>query len=85
MTIIYLRFAKNPASVKDVVLVTTALQDINPKLNDTARTADSITFTSPDERIDIYGNIFEDWKSATPPVIAAYKMRGDSYPVLSGL
>lgn len=85
MTVIFLQFATKPASVKDVILVTTTLQDINPKLHDSARTDDSITFTSPDERVDIYGTIFEEWLSMTPPVISTYKMLGDPYPVFSGL
>jgi hypothetical protein len=85
MTIIFLQFAANPASVENVMLVTSTLQDINPKLMETARTQDSITLSSPDERVDIYGNIFQEWLSTTPPVIGKFKMLGDPYPLLSGL
>ncbi|KAJ5872485.1 uncharacterized protein N7529_004838 [Penicillium soppii] len=85
MTIIFLKFAANPASVENVIIVTDTLQNMNPKLMETARTQDSITLSSPDERVDIYGNIFEKWASMDPPIIATYNMSGDPYPLLSGL
>jgi hypothetical protein len=85
MTIIFLQFATNPASVENVMLVTSTLQDINPNLMETARTQDSITLSSPDEKVDIYGNVFQEWLSTSPPIIGTYKMSGDPYPLLSGL
>ncbi|KAJ5800859.1 uncharacterized protein N7518_002927 [Penicillium psychrosexuale] len=78
MTIIYLRFSKNPAPVEDIALVTKTLRDINPGLDETERTEDTITFSSPDHDVDIFGEIFEEWLHSEPPVITTFRMLADS-------
>ncbi|KAJ5217995.1 uncharacterized protein N7498_000094 [Penicillium cinerascens] len=78
MTIIYLRFLKNPDPVEDIVLVTETLQKINPDLSETERTEDTITFSSPDHDVDIFGNIFDEWLHSEPPVIITFRMLADS-------
>ncbi|KAJ5232142.1 hypothetical protein N7468_005098 [Penicillium chermesinum] len=58
------------------------LQRLNPGLNETARTEDSITLSSLDEDVDIvdnlFGNIFETWLHSEPPLIDTYRVLADS-------
>ncbi|KAJ5806650.1 uncharacterized protein N7503_004252 [Penicillium pulvis] len=74
MTIIYLEFSQSPVSEDSIALVTEALQKINTDLIETERTEDSITFTSPDHLVDIYGDIFQSWLNSDPPVIDTWRM-----------
>lgn len=78
MTIIFLRFSKNPAPVEDIALVTETLQKINPGLAETDRTEDTITFTSPDNNVNLFDGIFEQWLHSEPPVITTFRMLADS-------
>ena len=78
MTIIYLRFSKNPAPDEDIALVTETLRNINPGLGETERTEDTITFSSPDHDADVFGEIFEEWLHSEPPVIKTFRMLADS-------
>lgn len=77
MTIIYLRFSQNPAGEESIALVTEALQKINPDLTESERTEDTITFTSPDHLVDIYGDIFRSWLNSDPPIIDTWRMLAD--------
>ncbi|KAJ5971518.1 uncharacterized protein N7479_001436 [Penicillium vulpinum] len=74
MTVIYLRFSQNPAPEQSIILVAETLQKINTDLSESERTEDSITFTSPDHNVDIYGDIFESWLDSDPPVINTWRM-----------
>ncbi|KAJ5503755.1 hypothetical protein N7463_006629 [Penicillium fimorum] len=77
MTIIYLHFSQNPAPKQSIILVTEALQKINPDLSESERTEDSITFTSTDHDVNLYGDIFQLWLDSDPPVIDTWRMLSD--------
>ncbi|KAJ5374421.1 hypothetical protein N7517_006427 [Penicillium concentricum] len=74
MTVIYLQFPQSPAPEQCITFVTEALQKINPDLSESKRTEDSITFTSTDHDVDIYGDIFKLWLDSEPPVIDTWRM-----------
>ncbi|KAJ5114121.1 hypothetical protein N7456_002655 [Penicillium angulare] len=78
MTIIFLRFSQSPTPAEDFALVTETLQEINSNLSETARTEDTITLSSEDEDVSIFGDIFEKWLHSEPPVIKTYRVLADS-------
>jgi hypothetical protein len=77
MTIILLRFVKNPAPEEDFVYVTEALHQINPDLRETERTENTITFSSPDHNADLYGTLLQAWLNPPNPLIDTYRMLAD--------
>lgn len=77
MTIIFLRFTKAPTPEDDIIFVTKALHQINPNLRETARTEDTITFTSPDHNVDLFGDLFRAWLNSANPVINTYRVLSD--------
>ncbi|KAJ5170014.1 uncharacterized protein N7500_002797 [Penicillium coprophilum] len=74
MTVIYLQFSHSPVPEKSIILVTEALQKINPNLSESERTEDSIAFSSIDHDVDIYGNIFQSLLDSNPPLIDTWRM-----------
>ncbi|KAJ5823778.1 hypothetical protein N7447_006118 [Penicillium robsamsonii] len=78
MTVVYLQFSQNPAPEQSIILVTEALQKINSDLSESERTEDSVTFTSTDHDVNIYGDIFQSWLDSDPPVVDTWRMLSDS-------
>ncbi|KAJ5322715.1 hypothetical protein N7452_011004 [Penicillium brevicompactum] len=76
MTVIYLEFPESPVSQDTILVVTQILQAINPSLCESERTHDSITFTSTDSDVEVYGGIFQFWANSEPPLICAWRVSG---------
>lgn len=76
MTVIYLQFPESPDLEENILIVTQTLQAINPDLHESARTDNSITFTSWDSDLEVYGGIFHFWANSEPPMINAWRMSG---------
>lgn len=60
MLIFCLWFSIIPAPVEDGTLVTETLPKINPDLGEMERTKETTTFSSPDNDVNIFGEIFEE-------------------------
>ncbi|KAF3389302.1 hypothetical protein F1880_004355 [Penicillium rolfsii] len=71
---IFLRFSNNPASSEDIAFVIKAVREINPKISETDRTEDTITFTSPDNDIDSLSEPFQAWLDWAHPIITTWRL-----------